>query len=79
MITTPAIANMIRSNEVNKIPDTIQTSRHLGMFTLDDHLIRLCESGRIERADALAFSQDTATVADRLTAVRARSDSPAFG
>jgi twitching motility protein PilT len=66
MTMTPAIANMIRSNDVNKINDVIQTSRHLGMFRLDDHLHQLVQEGRIDADGALAFAQDGASLAQRL-------------
>jgi len=66
MVMTPAIANMVRTNEVNRINDVIQTSRHLGMFRLDEHLARLVEEGRIEPAVALGFAQDSAALSQRL-------------
>src|SRR5688572_26125826 len=53
MLMTPAIANLIRKNETNKIPSTIQTSRKLGMITLDDHLLELVKRGAITREVAL--------------------------
>ncbi len=65
MIMTPAIANMIRSSEVNKIPDVMQTNRQMGMFTLDTHLAALYQQGLIGKGDALAFAQDPANL-DRL-------------
>ena len=66
MLMTPAIANMVRNNEVNRINDVIQTSRHLGMFRLDDHLLRLVEQKRITAADAAIFSADPAALLQRL-------------
>jgi twitching motility protein PilT len=66
MIMTPAIANQIRNNDINRINDVIQTSRHLGMIKLDDHLHQLVTAGRIDRAAALAFAQDPAALEGRL-------------
>ena len=66
MTMTPAIANMIRNNDVNKINDAIQTGKHLGMFRLDDHLARLVEERRIDRGSALAFAQDAAELQQRI-------------
>jgi twitching motility protein PilT len=66
MTMTPAIANMIRSNDVNKINDVIQTSRHLGMFRLDDHLLQLVQEGKIASGDAIAFAQDSQELETRL-------------
>jgi twitching motility protein PilT len=66
MLMTPAIANLIRKNETNKIQSTIQTSRRFGMVTLDDHLIELVKSGAIEREAALDAAQDRADLEARL-------------
>ena len=62
MIMTPAIANMIRTNEVNKITDVMQTNRQMGMFTLDTHLAALHKKGLIGKVDALAYAQDPANL-----------------
>jgi twitching motility protein PilT len=66
MILTPAIGNLIRKNETNKIPSTIQTSRRLGMITLDDYLLDLVKRGLIERQTALDAAQDPADLEARL-------------
>jgi twitching motility protein PilT len=66
MVMTPAIANMIRTNDINRINDVIQTSRHLGMFRLDEYLLRLVEQGRIESSIALGYAQDPAALGQRL-------------
>jgi twitching motility protein PilT len=67
MVMTPAIANMIRSNDVNRINDVIQTSRDLGMVRLDDDLARLASERRVSREAALAHAQDPIVLATRLT------------
>ena len=66
MIMTSAIANLIRKNETNKIPSTIQTSRKLGMITLDDFLIDLYKRGLISREVALDAAQDDKDLEVRL-------------
>jgi twitching motility protein PilT len=66
MLMTPAIANLIRKNETNKIQSTIQTSRRFGMVTLDDHLIELVKQGQVEREAALDAAQDRADLEARL-------------
>jgi twitching motility protein PilT len=66
MIMTPAIANLIRKNETNKIPSTIQTSKKLGMITLDDFLIELHKKGLISRETALEAAQDDKDLEVRL-------------
>jgi len=66
MIMTPAIANLIRKNETNKIPSTIQTSKKLGMTTLDDYLLELHKKGLISRETALEAAQDDKDLEVRL-------------
>jgi len=66
MIMTPAIANLIRKNETNKIPSTIQTSKKLGMITLDDFLLELFKKGLISREVALEAAQDDKDLEVRL-------------
>jgi len=66
MIMTPAIGNLIRKNETNKIPSTIQTSRKVGMITLDDYLLDLVKKGVITREIALEAAQDDKDLETRL-------------
>ena len=66
MINSPAIANLIRKNETNKIPSSIQTSRRMGMVTLDDYLYDLCQDGAIDRQTALDFAQSERDLEARL-------------
>jgi twitching motility protein PilT len=66
MTMTPAIGNLIRKNETNKIQSTIQTSRRLGMTTLDDSLLELIKAGKITRETALDAAQDRADLEARL-------------
>lgn len=66
MLMTPAIANLIRKNETNKIQSTIQTSKRFGMVTLDDYLLDLVKRGVVQRADALDAAQDRADLEARL-------------
>ena len=58
MLMNPAIGNLIRKNETHKIQSTIQTSRRLGMITLDDHLLELVQKGVIDRQEALDHAQE---------------------
>ena len=57
MIMSPAVENHIRKAETFKIPSTIQTSKNLGMFLLDDHLLQLVKDGKISRETAIRKSQ----------------------
>ncbi|MBI5723244.1 MAG: type IV pilus twitching motility protein PilT [Planctomycetes bacterium] len=58
MVTTAAIANLIRENKVFRIPSSIQTGKKLGMQLLDDHLFRLYAYGKISDEEAIDRSQD---------------------
>jgi len=66
MLMTPAIGNLVRKNETNKIQSTIQTSRKLGMITLDDALLDLVKRDKITRETALDAAQDPADLEVRL-------------
>ena len=58
MHSTPAIRNLIRENKTHQIASTIQTSRRLGMVTMDDAIVDLYNQGKIDRNDAINFAQD---------------------
>jgi twitching motility protein PilT len=66
MLMNPAIGNLIRKNETNKIPSTIQTSRRAGMITLDDSLLELVRQGVIAPEVALSASQSPRDLETRL-------------
>ncbi len=66
MINVPAIGNLIRKNEPQKIPSTIQTSRRLGMITLDDYLFDLVKKGSITGRVALDYAQEPRDLEARL-------------
>ncbi len=66
MIMTPAIANLIRKNETNKIQSSIQTSRRMGMVTLDDFILDQVKQGRVTAETALEFAQDPKDLEARL-------------
>ncbi len=66
MISTPAIANQIRQNQIGQIRDVMQTSRAVGMFTLEDHLFDLVQKGLVEPDQAIGHAQDPQALAQRL-------------
>jgi twitching motility protein PilT len=66
MLMTPAIGNLIRKNETNKIQSTLQTSRRMGMIALDDHLLDLHKRAVITREVALDAAQNPADIEVRL-------------
>ncbi|MHC4959813.1 MAG: type IV pilus twitching motility protein PilT [Planctomycetota bacterium] len=66
MIMSPAIENHVRKAETFKIPSTIQTSKNLGMFLLDDHLLQLVKDGKISKETALGQCQSPRTLKAKL-------------
>ena len=66
MIMNPAIENHIRKAETFKIPSTIQTSKNLGMFLLDDNLLELYKGGKISRETLLAKAQSPRMLEQKL-------------
>jgi twitching motility protein PilT len=70
MIVSPAIENHIRKAETFKIPSTIQTSKGLGMFLLDDNLLTLVHAGKITREVALSRAQHPRLLREKLEALK---------
>ena len=60
LLTTPAIANLIREAKTFQIPSIIQTSKKLGMLTLNDALLELVEKKVIEPDEAYVKSVEKA-------------------
>ncbi|MCC6424724.1 MAG: type IV pilus twitching motility protein PilT [Phycisphaerales bacterium] len=54
MLCTPAVRNCIRENRIFEIPNVIETSRALGMQTLDSSIKQLYVNGYISKEDAVA-------------------------
>ena len=69
MIMTNAIENHIRKSETFKIPSTIQTSKNLGMFLLDDHLLTLWREDKISAETAISKSQQPRMLQQKLDGV----------
>ena len=56
LIGTPAVKNLIREGKIHQIPSVMQTSRGIGMQTMDMHLMELYEKGLIDRETAIEKS-----------------------
>ena len=54
MLCTPAVRNCIRENRIFEIPNVIETSRALGMQTLDSSIKQLFVNGYITKEDAIS-------------------------
>src|SRR5437763_1871628 len=68
LLSTPAIANLIREGKTFQIPSIIQTSKQLGMLTLNDALLELVEKKQISPDEAYVKSVEKAGLAASLKA-----------
>ena len=58
LVTTPAVANLIREGKSYQIPSAMQAGRDLGMHTMDQHLADLVNAGMITHHAALEKAHD---------------------
>jgi twitching motility protein PilT len=58
LLSVPAISNLIREGKTFQIPSVIQTSRRLGMITLNDALIELVDAETVEPREAYSKALD---------------------
>jgi twitching motility protein PilT len=58
LLTIPSIANLIREGKTFQIASVIQTSKRLGMVTLNDALIDLVDAGHVEPKEAYMKAND---------------------
>src|SRR6266403_2157947 len=68
LLSTPAIANLIREGKTFQIPSIIQTSKQLGMLTLNDALLDLVERKEISPDEAYVKSVEKTGLAASLKA-----------
>jgi twitching motility protein PilT len=58
MLSTPSVSNLIREGKTFQLPSVLQTSRKLGMVTMNDALIELVDSGAVESQEAYLKATD---------------------
>jgi len=68
LLTTPAVSNLIREGKTFQIPSIMQTSKQLGMVTLNDALLDLVEKQEISPDEAYMKSAEKAGLAASLKA-----------
>src|SRR5260370_13074671 len=68
LLSTPAISNLIREGKTFQIPSIIQTSKQLGMVTLNDALLELVEKKQITADEAYMKSVEKAGLQASLNA-----------
>jgi twitching motility protein PilT len=76
LLSTPAVSNAIREKKTHQIPSMIQTSRGIGMRTLNDALIELVKSGQVAPEEAVDKSPDRATTLKDLRALGMTVNTP---
>jgi twitching motility protein PilT len=62
MMGVPAIGNLIREGKIFQIPSIMQTSRNIGMRMMNDSLMDLVKSGKVDADEALSKSNDKSTL-----------------
>jgi twitching motility protein PilT len=76
LLTNPAISNLIREGKTFQIPSIMQTSRRLGMVTLNDALLELVDKGQVEPKEAYTKAVDKPSI---LSALKNRGRDVDFG
>ncbi|MFH1841324.1 MAG: PilT/PilU family type 4a pilus ATPase [Candidatus Nealsonbacteria bacterium] len=56
MMSTPAVANLIRENKIHELPLVIETSSEMGMISLNKSLAALIKMKEISLENALSYS-----------------------
>ncbi len=58
MLATNAIKNLIREGKTHQIQTIIQTSKEMGMVTMDASIVKACKENKISKDEALKFCVD---------------------
>lgn len=66
MLATPAIRNLIREGKTHQIAGVMQTSKRLGMQTMDDAIFELYVNRYIDREQAVGYAQDPSALSNRM-------------
>ena len=66
LLSIPAVSNLIREGKTFQIPSIMQTSRRLGMVTLNDALIELVDKQQVEPREAYLKAVDKIVFANML-------------
>jgi twitching motility protein PilT len=68
LLVTPAISNLIREGKTFQIPSIMQTSKRIGMITMNDTLLGLVEQKLVEPKEAYMKSVDKGGFVNQLKA-----------
>ena len=75
LLATPAISNLVREGKTFQIPSIMQTSKKLGMVTLNDALLEHVDGGRVEPREAWTKAVDKPAL---VQALRTRGHDTSF-
>src|SRR5450756_2585387 len=66
LLSTPSVSNLIREGKTFQLPSVLQTSRRLGMVTMNDALIELVDSKQVEPQEAYLKATDKVGIINML-------------
>jgi twitching motility protein PilT len=66
LLSTPSVSNLIREGKTFQLPSVLQTSRKLGMVTMNDALVELVDSGQVEPREAYLKATDKVGILNML-------------
>ena len=66
LLVTPAVSNLIREGKTYQIPSIMQTSKRLGMITMNDTLFDLVSTKQVEPKEAYMKSVDKGSFINKL-------------
>ena len=66
MLSTPSVSNLIREGKTFQLPSVLQTSRRLGMVTMNDALIELVDASLVEPEEAYLKATDKVGIINML-------------
>jgi len=69
LLCTSAVRNCIRENRIYEIPNIIETSRRMGMHTMDKSIVDTYTAGYIDKEEAIAKSTNPGKMEKVLSAV----------
>jgi twitching motility protein PilT len=66
MLSTPSVSNLIREGKTFQLPSVLQTSKRLGMVTMNDALVELVDQKQVEPQEAYFKATDKVGILNML-------------
>ena len=73
LLCTPAVRTLIRQNRLHEMPGIIETSRNIGMQSLDQSIMEMCFNGVIDPEEAIARSANPEMMEKQLSSANRAS------